>query len=203
MITRLLLATGNSGKIEEVRAALKDLELELVTAGALGSPAPQETGDSFAANARIKALHYWRLTGLPSLADDSGLEVEALQGRPGIHSARYAATDGAKIRRLLRELSQLDPPAVSGKRAARFVCALCLAHKGGLLEVDGEVRGLIAPRPRGTNGFGYDPVFFYPPLGKTFGQLDRSVKNTVSHRAAALGKLRHALKDLAQTGPFL
>ncbi len=193
MIERVLLATTNSGKMEEIRAALAGLDVELIGAEAWGDlPAPEETGASFAANARLKALHYRQLTGLPALADDSGLEVDALNGGPGIHSARYAATDGARIRRLLRELSQLDPP-LRGKPAARFVCALCLAHDGGALEVEGEVRGFISRRPHGTNGFGYDPVFFYPPLAKTFGQLDRSIKNTVSHRAAALRKLRERL----------
>lgn len=197
MISRLLLATTNSGKIEEIRSALAGLGAELVAAEAWGKlPAPEETGTSFAANARLKALHYWRLTGLPALADDSGLEVDALEGRPGIHSARFAPTDGARIRRLLRELSQLSPPPPDGKAAARFVCALCLAHEGGALEVEGEVRGFISRRPHGTNGFGYDPVFFYPPLGKTFGQLDRSIKNTVSHRAAALRKLRERLTEV-------
>lgn len=194
MIDRLLLATTNPGKVTEIREALSGLEIDLLTLADWGAvPEPEETGNTFGENARLKATYYSRFTGLPALADDSGLLVEALAGRPGVHSSRYAPTDAERIQRLLRELASFER---TEERAAKFVCAVCLAHGDYMLAVAGEVRGHIAPEPAGSNGFGYDPVFFYPPLERTFGELDRSLKNRVSHRAVALRKLRDKL-----TGP--
>ncbi len=185
---RLVLGTANEGKIAEFRAALQPLGLELLSAGRLGvPPPPEETGATFAENALLKARHYFGATGIASLADDSGLMVDALEGRPGVHSARYAPTDRERISRLLEELHRIPE---SG-RSARFVCALCLLAPGSRIEVEGEVEGTILEAPRGEGGFGYDPIFYYPPLGKTFAELSRKEKNRVSHRARALDRLRN------------
>lgn len=193
---RLLLATANSGKIRELRAALAGLELDLVTVAEWGAVAePEETGSSFAENARIKAAYYSLLTNLPALADDSGLEVDLLGGAPGVHSSRYADGDAERIARLLGELRRAEGGLEPAKRGARFVCALCLAEGGAArIEVEGEVRGRIAPAPRGEGGFGYDPIFYYPPLGKTFAEIPTQKKNRISHRARALAKLRLRLE---------
>ncbi len=194
---RLLLATTNKGKLREMREALSGLDLELLSPADWGpAPAPAETGRTFAENARLKALHYHRLTGWTSLADDSGLQVEALDGAPGLHSARYAPTDAQRIQRLLRELNQLEGGDRPENRRAKFVCAVCLAGDGLLIEVEGEVHGWIAPQPRGESGFGYDPVFFHPESGKTFGEIPGAEKNRVSHRAVALAKLRERLSEV-------
>ena len=154
-----------------------------------------ETGASFAENARIKAVEYSRQTEHPVLADDSGLEVAALGGRPGIRSARYGrpgANDRDRIGQLLLELER-----ASGERQARFVCALALAQKGALLiETEGECRGEIALEPRGANGFGYDPIFLFPELGRTYAELKPAEKNRVSHRARAVASLLKRLESL-------
>ncbi len=154
----------------------------------------EESGDSFVENARLKSVGYSCLTRYPVLADDSGLEVEALGGRPGIHSARYAgpgASDSDRISKLLGELENRG-----SNRNARFVCALALAQDGVLLlETEGECRGTIAKVPRGTNGFGYDPVFLFPELGKTYAELDEPEKNQYSHRARAVASLLGQLKE--------
>ncbi len=183
MTLRVLLASRNPGKLREWGAILAGLPVEVVTLdqGWQHLPDAVEDGTTFAENARLKALHFLKLTGLPAIGEDSGLEVEALGGRPGVWSARYGADDSARIRRLLTELEGVPPP-----RVARFVCALCLALPDGRrLEVEGEVRGQITLEPQGTGGFGYDPVFYYPPAGCTFAQLPPDRKNAVSHRAAA------------------
>jgi XTP/dITP diphosphohydrolase len=151
-----------------------------------------ETGTSFAENARIKAVKYSRQTGHPVLADDSGLEVAALGGRPGIRSARYGANDRDRIRRLLLELERTP-----GEREARFVCALALAQKEALIiETEGVCRGEIALDPRGANGFGYDPIFLIPELGRTYAELKPEEKNRVSHRARAVASFLQQLERL-------
>jgi len=186
---QLVIATRNSGKLREFRDLLLPLKCEVLslTDASIGADI-EESGCSFAENARLKAVEYSHLTGIPVLADDSGLEVEALGNRPGIHSARYAgpaASDSDRICKLLGELE------VSGcVRNARFVCALALAQNGVLLhESEGECRGIIAPEPRGTGGFGYDPVFYFPELGKTYAELTGEEKNQHSHRAHAVASL--------------
>lgn len=187
---RLLLATANEGKLKEFRAALSGLARELIAAREWGViPAPDETGDSFAANARLKARHYFQHTGLTSLADDSGLMVDALGGDPGVHSARYAPGNRERIRKLLDNLRHLPPEDWKARRA-KFVCALCLYGPGGTIEVEGSVTGAIAAAPRGAGGFGYDPVFYYPPLDKTFAEMSLEEKGRVSHRSRALERLR-------------
>lgn len=198
---KILLATRNPGKIRELEGLLQDLQITLVSLQQFPQlPEVEETGESFLENARLKALHYFRHTGIPALADDSGLEVQALGGAPGVYSARLAATDPGRIRRLLQMLQE----AGQGDHSpARFVCALCLAGPEGRLEVEETVEGEILTEPRGSEGFGYDPIFYYPPLKKTFAQLSRQEKNRVSHRARALARLRRALLEKENLGGTL
>ena len=186
---QLVLATRNAGKLKEFGELLGPLNSEILSLSDLSINADfEESGNSFAENSRLKAISCSKLTILPVLADDSGLEVEALGGKPGIHSARYAgpgATDLDRIRKLLSELA-----SCGGERSARFVCRLSLAKQGALLlESEGECRGLITERPRGTNGFGYDPVFLFPELGRTYAELSNAEKNRYSHRARAVASL--------------
>ena len=191
---KLLVATTNPGKIREIENILAGAPVELLTLAAFPSVAePDETGSTFAENARLKARYYAAATGLPSVADDSGLEVDALDGQPGIHSARWHGTDYAvkfaKIYELLRQ---------RGARGstARFVAHVALAIDGDIVfESRGVVEGEIAPEPRGTHGFGYDPIFFYPPLGCTLAEVDGEAKAAVSHRGAAFRKLRNYLES--------
>ena len=191
---RFLLATQNRGKVREICSALSlfNIEFEFLL-GRDDLPEALESGMTFAENARIKAEHYHLLTGLPTLAEDSGLVVDALGGKPGVHSARFAPTDKERIEKLLRMLDSRPGPS---SRSARFVSAICLLLPEDLIEVTGEVQGELAQEPRGTHGFGYDPIFYYPPLGKTFAQMTVEEKNQISHRARALEKLRQRLASL-------
>jgi XTP/dITP diphosphohydrolase len=187
----LLLATRNSGKKREMESFLQAgaSGLRLLS---LDDLAPTqdvaETGTTFAENARLKADFYGRLTGLDTLGDDSGLEVAALQGRPGVYSARYAgegASDEARMQKLLAEMQD------AGDRRARFVAAVCISRSGSpLAAFIGEVAGEILRAKRGAGGFGYDPLFLYPPPGMTFAELPVAEKNRVSHRARALAQVR-------------
>ena len=190
----IVIATRNIGKLREFRNLLLPLKGEVLSLRDLSLDAGiEESGTSFAENAQMKAIGYSRLTRFPVLADDSGLEVEALGGAPGIHSARYAgpgASDSDRIQKLLRELEK----AGSG-RQARFVCSLALAQEGVLLlESEGECRGTIIFEPRGSNGFGYDPAFLFPELGKTFAELNETEKNQYSHRSRAVASLLQKLQ---------
>jgi XTP/dITP diphosphohydrolase len=188
-MTQVILASSNAHKLEELQALFG-------AAGALDfvlAPGPlevEETGATFAENARIKAEAYARAFNAPALADDSGLCVDALGGRPGVHSARYAPSDAERIAKLLGEL---DGVPAEGRTAA-FVCAMALQFPDGrVIEVEGRCPGVITEGPRGEGGFGYDPVFLVPTLGKTFAELTAAEKNTVSHRALATAQLREAL----------
>ncbi|MCA9284228.1 MAG: RdgB/HAM1 family non-canonical purine NTP pyrophosphatase [Phycisphaerales bacterium] len=200
----LLLATTNPHKLDEVRAMAHAAGLEIVGLDAVGRalPEPEENGATFAANARIKAAAYASETGWPCLADDSGLEVDALDGAPGVHSARYAGIgdtrrerDEANNTKLLAALR--DVP--DGRRTARFVCAMCLAAPDGrvLAETRGVFEGRVAREPRGTNGFGYDPLLVVPDLGRTSAELPPAEKNARSHRGAALRLMFPHLAALA------
>ncbi len=198
---RVVLATRNRGKLREFRSLLSPEGWEILGLDDLSAvPDVEESGVSFSENARMKALAYSRYTDLPVLADDSGLEVVGLGGRPGIFSARYAgatATDSDRIHRLLEELDQ-----AGGERTARFFCALALAQRGRLVaEAEGECIGVIARDPRGGHGFGYDPVFLIPDLGKTFAELSEQEKNRQSHRARAVRALLEALLGEASSSP--
>jgi XTP/dITP diphosphohydrolase len=185
----VVVATRNEGKLREFRSLLETAGWSIRSLRDLAIETDhEESGSSFEENARLKALAYSRKTTLPVLADDSGLEVSILGGRPGIHSARYAgpgASDADRIRKLLRELEG-HPRA----RDARFVCALALARDGVILEeVRGECKGRIEFEPRGNQGFGYDPIFLFPELGKTYAELTETEKNLYSHRAHAVSRL--------------
>lgn len=196
----LLIASRNPGKVAEVRAFLADLDFDLRDLGAFPDlPDVEETGASFAENALLKARFYHQRTGLLTVADDSGLEVDALGGEPGLHSARFAgprATDAERIARLLERLRGVPEE----RRSARFVCVVALVGKDGLEKTfTGICEGRIRREPAGTNGFGYDPIFEYPPLGKTFAELSREEKAAISHRGRALRQLREFLQQWKAT----
>ena len=183
---RLVIASHNPGKVEEISALLAPFAIDAVSAGALGVAEPEETGDSFEANAALKAKAAADASGLPAIADDSGLVVPALGGAPGIYSARWAgpAKDfRVAMQRVHRELGDRD-------RSARFVAVLALAWPDGDLELfRGEVAGKLVWPPRGERGFGYDPMFVPEGGVATFGELDPAQKHRVSHRARAFAKL--------------
>ena len=197
MATKLLLATNNHGKVKEYRVLLADLPLTLVTPGDEGLEGqPEETGATFEENALLKARHYARASGLLSLADDSGLEVDALGDEPGVHSARYAGEGATDADRVTLLLSRLNGVAQE-QRAARFRCVVALAWPEGAAETfHGSCEGQIAVGPRGENGFGYDAVFYVPELGKTFAELEPEVKNQRSHRAEAARKAAERLRKV-------
>lgn len=194
---KLLLATNNRGKVTEYRSLLQGLPCELVTPAEMGIHAQvNESGASFEENARIKATTLAAASGLLTLADDSGLEVDALGGEPGLMSARYAgegASDKDRVNYLLAKLK--DVPGE--KRTARFRCVIAIAKPDGYVEIcSGECPGIIAFEPRGEQGFGYDPVFFMPQVGKTMAELPLALKNRVSHRGQAALKARVVLERL-------
>jgi XTP/dITP diphosphohydrolase len=192
---KLLIATTNPGKVREIAGILgadasgSAQRLELVWLSSLPPiDEPEETGATFADNARLKALYYAGKSGLPSVADDSGLEVTALDNLPGVHSARWEGSDYAVKFRRIYELLQERGLSTS---PARFVCHAALAAGDRILfETEAVVDGRIAPEPRGTNGFGYDPIFYYPPFGCTLAELDRDRKAAVSHRGKAFAALK-------------
>jgi len=195
-VRRLVVATGNPGKLAEFAHALAEVGIEALDASALApGPDVDETGATFEANARLKAEAYSLRTDLAVLADDSGLEVDALGGAPGVRSARYGGADlddPGRVRHLLAALAGVP----DDRRAARFRCVLAVARAGVTLATfDGAVEGRIAHAPAGDNGFGYDPVFFHDPIGCTFAQIDRARKQTLSHRGAAIAKMLAALRD--------
>ena len=193
---RLLVATSNPGKMRELAALFADVPCTLLSLADLGTPIdpPDETGDTCQENARIKASAYARAAGLPCLAEDSGFEVEALDGAPGAHSARVPGGDDAG--RNAWVYAQLDARG-SRESRARFVSVLALARADGeILHVaEGEVAGVISPEPRGSNGFGYDPLLLYPPLGRTFAELTQEEKAEVSHRGRASRLMHDWIRD--------
>ena len=193
---RLLLATTSAGKQRELRALLGDLPLALVTPADLGLTfVPEETGTTFAANAAQKAHAYHDATGLPTLAEDSGLEVDALGGAPGVFSARWEGLpDGAeKNALLLSRLAQVP----WDERGARYVCHMVLIdRRGAEHQAEGECRGRIALEARGEGGFGYDPVMYVPELSRTMAELSPAEKDRISHRGAAAAQLRTILVRL-------
>ena len=194
---RLVLATSNRGKLAELRPLLAGAGFDLVTQGDLGVGDAEETGLSFVENALLKARHASQATGLPALADDSGLVVPALGGAPGLYSARYAGSHGdhaANIRKLLGELA--GRPAA--ERRAHFYCVLALVRHPrdpAPLLAEGRWEGEVIEAPRGAGGFGYDPVFLSPAHGRTAAELEPALKNACSHRAQALAALRARLHE--------
>jgi len=191
-MTELIIATGNAGKLREIRAILPEYKvLSQKEAGV--NIEVEETGTTFAENALLKARAIFEATGKPTVADDSGLVVDALDGAPGIYSARYAgedATDEERNQKLLEELSDVPDE----QRTARFVCVIAYVDEQGReYTFEGKCEGIIAHAPEGPNGFGYDPLFFSPDHGVTFGVFAPEIKNQVSHRSAALKLFRKFL----------
>jgi len=193
----LLLASQNPGKLNEMRLLVEGLPFRVVGPRELGLlEAPDETGATFLENAAIKALAYARLSGRLTVADDSGLSVDALGGAPGLYSSRFGGEGASDLDRDLLLLEKLRgvPPE---RRGAHFTSAVVAARPGEVLfQVQESVHGVIAEEMRGENGFGYDPLFFYPPFGRTFGEVPREEKDRVSHRGKAFGRLRDFLAAL-------
>jgi len=192
---QLLVATTNAGKLREIRGILEGIPVELVSLEAFGEiDEPEETGTTFEQNARLKAIYYAAKTGLPAVADDSGLVIDALGGAPGVHSARWHGTDyPTKFAAIYRELDAKGLVTSS----ARFVAHIAVADGGRILfEATGVVEGEIAREPRGTHGFGYDPIFFYPPYGCTLAEVEGAKKAAVSHRGQAFRQLRDWISNL-------
>ena len=191
---RLLVATTNPNKVKEIRRVLDGADVEVITLdGWPDLAAPEEIGRTFEDNARLKATYYARATGQLTVAEDSGIEIDALDGVPGVESARYAGEETSYPEKFARLYAAL---ARTGTRdsAARFVCALAMASPDAILfEARGVIEGRVAQEPAGSGGFGYDPFFFYPPYGRTLGQVSPEEKLAVSHRGQAFRKLREFL----------
>ena len=189
-IEKLVVATGNPGKLAEMQEYLTDFPWQLEL-----KPADldiEETGTTFIANARLKASEVAKALGEWAIADDSGLAVDALDGAPGIYSARYGKTDGDRINRLLKELEDKN------NRQAQFICAVAIASPDGeiALETEGICQGEILTAPQGDGGFGYDPIFYVPSLQQTFAQMSAATKGEISHRGIAFAQLMPNLKQL-------
>src|SRR5262245_42284080 len=191
--TRLVVASHNAGKVREIVELVAPFGLSVTTAAELGLPEPAETGSSFVANAELKARAAARAAGLPALADDSGLEVLALDGAPGVYSARWAGPDkdfGLAMRHVEERIAE------TGREdfGAWFTCALAVAWPGGpAVVVEGRIDGTLTFPPRGDRGFGYDPIFVPEGGSQTFGEMEPAAKDAMSHRACAFAKLKAAL----------
>ena len=194
---RLLVATTNLDKLREIRSLLAGVDVELLTLRDRPAIAePEETGQTFQDNARLKASYYAAASGLMTIAEDSGLVIDALDGEPGVRSARFVRPDATYPERFSVILRRMAEHPERG-RAARFLCAATVVESDRILfETIGRVEGEIADAPRGSGGFGYDPIFFYPPLGRTFGELAPEEKDRVSHRGKAFARLREFLLSL-------
>lgn len=197
----LLIATTNEGKLGELRAMLAQVPVRLIGTGDCGSiPPPDETAPTFMGNAEAKAIYYAQATGHDTLADDSGLEVDALDGEPGVRSARYAGSEGddrANNEKLIRALARVP----AERRTARFRCAMALARNGSILaRATGTIEGRIVDEPRGSNGFGYDPHFFVEGLGLTTAEMPPELKNRLSHRGRALAAMIPQIERILTDG---
>ncbi len=198
MKQKIVLATSNAGKVKEMADILADFGFEVIAQSALNIESPEETGLTFVENALLKARYASEKSGLPAIADDSGLIVTALNNAPGLHSARYAGIDGENAafhnrQKLLVEMAQIP----ENQRQAKFVsCIVFLQHPKDPSPIiaEGEVQGIIAFTEKGTNGFGYDSLFFYPPKHCTFAELENAEKKQISHRGAALKVLKEKLQ---------
>ena len=191
MVKKLVVATGNPGKLEEIQEYLIGLPWKLEL-----KPAEinvDETETTFIANARLKASEVAKAVGKWTIADDSGLAIDALNGAPGIYSARYGKTDKDRIERLLKELGDTD------NRQAKFICAIAIANPEGkiVLETEGRCHGKILESPRGNNGFGYDPIFYVPSQQQTFAEMSSKTKSNISHRGVAFKQIMPELKQLS------
>jgi len=201
-VQHIVLATGNAGKVREIAAIFAELDIEIIAQSALGIASPEETGETFADNALLKARFAAERSGLPALADDSGIAVDALDGRPGVRSARYAganATDDENLDLLLEELR--DVP--DDKRGGGFHCAAALVWPGDQrtpIVIEEVWRGRILHERRGSGGFGYDPVFLDTDKQKTGAEMSCAEKGLISHRGKAFRKLRDIVRDQLQAG---
>jgi XTP/dITP diphosphohydrolase len=199
---RLVVASHNPGKLREIADLVGPYGLGVVSAGELDLPEPEETEQTFAGNARLKALSAAKASGLPALSDDSGLEVDILQGRPGIYSARWAGPDkdfGVAMHRLAEEVEAAGGWVRTGPRA-NFTCALCLAWPDGEAHIfEGRVFGRLVWPPRGNRGFGYDPMFLPDGECLTFGEMEPASKHAISHRARAFAHFAAACLDACQS----
>ena len=199
MLKKLVLASGNPGKLGEIRALLAPLAIEVVSQGELGIDEAGEPHATFLENALAKARHASRASGLPALADDSGICVDALGGEPGVNSAYFAGSQGSREERDSRNNAKLLE-SLSGEtiKSAHYACVMVLVRHAAdpqPLVAEGNWRGVIADRPRGSNGFGYDPLFLLPAIGKTAAELDGAEKNRISHRGLALQRLLLRLRE--------
>ncbi len=194
---KIVMASSNAGKLREIAGILGDLDMTVVPQSDFNVVDADETGSTFAENALIKARHAAKATGLPAIADDSGLAVDVLDGRPGVYSARYAGDDADDEQNIDKLLAELDGVA-DEQRGAAFHCAACLVlpDEPEAIIAEGEWRGRILRARRGESGFGYDPIFFDPELGCSSAQLSADEKNARSHRGQALRKLAHKLGEL-------
>jgi XTP/dITP diphosphohydrolase len=201
-MTVLVVATTNRGKLREIRELLAGLPVEVRTlADYTAVTSPEETGATFAENARQKALYYAAATGTLTVAEDSGLEVDAIGGAPGVQSARFGGEDSTYPEKFALIYDALARAGVNTS-TARFVCALAVAEGDRILfEARGTVEGQVAPAPRGDGGFGYDPIFFYPPLGRTLAEVGEE-KSTISHRGAAFRALRTWIAEEHRQSPI-
>ena len=194
---KVVLASKNQHKLEEIRQITDRFGMELVLQSELGVDIDvEETGSTFEENSFIKADAVMKATGLPAMADDSGIAVDALNGEPGIYSARYgfdeSLDDWDRLQLLLKNMEQVP----DGQRQAKFVCVITLVTpEGNMIQARGEIHGELLREARGENGFGYDPIFYYPPLGKTTAEMSAADKNKVSHRANALNVFYEKLKE--------
>ena len=193
---KVFIATGNKKKIDEIKPLLKDFEV-LSIADGINIPEVEENSDTFEGNSQKKALEIAKFLNMVAIADDSGLMVDALEGEPGVYSARYAgenANDSDNNKKLIQNLKGI------GNRKAKFVSVISAAKPNGEVHsFRGEVEGLILDEARGNSGFGYDPYFYYVAYGKTFAELELSEKNAISHRARALSKMKKEIKDILKT----
>ncbi len=193
---KVFIATGNKKKIDEIKPLLKDFEV-LSIADGINIPEVEENSDTFEGNSQKKALEIAKFLNMVAIADDSGLMVDALEGEPGVYSARYAgenANDSDNNKKLIQNLKGI------GNRKAKFVSVISVAKPNGeVYSFRGEVEGIILDEARGNAGFGYDPYFYYVAYGKTFAELELSEKNAISHRARALSKMKKEIKDILKT----
>ena len=193
---KVFIATGNKKKIDEIKPLLKDFEV-LSIADGINIPEEEENSDTFEGNSQKKALQIAKFLNMVAIADDSGLMVDALEGEPGVYSARYAgenANDSDNNKKLIQNLKGI------GNRKAKFVSVISIAKPNGeVYSFRGEVEGIILDEARGNAGFGYDPYFYYVAYGKTFAELELSEKNAISHRARALSKMKKEIKDILKT----
>lgn len=195
----LLIATKNAGKIREIEELLANAPIKIRTLREFENVAePEETGATFAENAVLKAKYYAEKTGVSALADDSGLEVAALSGAPGIYSARYAGENATDAERIIKLLGELEAANTENRRA-QFVCAMAIVNIDGITEclTEGVCKGHLADFPRGTGGFGYDPIFIPEGFSETFGELPAGIKQKISHRALAISKIVAFLRDFS------